>query len=117
LRRGELTRLDVDAFDQSEGTLRIDGRKTGRERWVPLPELAVRCLEAYLPRRHNQLEQIGLIEEQVLLISCGFQPSRSATAYMPFHAASKFRFTAFISFVTALRRTCLRPEFIWLRCP
>ena len=41
------------AFDRTEGTLRIDGRKTGRERCVPLPEMVLRCLEAYLPLRHN----------------------------------------------------------------
>ena len=56
LRRGELERLNVEAFDRIEGTLRIDGRKTGRERCVPLPEMVRRCLEAYLPHRHNQLE-------------------------------------------------------------
>jgi integrase len=49
LGRGELARLNVDAFDRNEGTLRIDGRKTGRERCVPLPEMMLRCLEAYLP--------------------------------------------------------------------
>lgn len=102
LRRGELTRLDVDAFDQSEGTLRIDGRKTGRERCVPLPELAVRCLEAYLPRRHNQLEQTGLIEERALLISRNgkrlstFAVSNgvhaiSRSAQVPIHSLHQFR--------------------------
>jgi integrase/recombinase XerC len=69
LRRGELERLNVDAFDRTAGTLRIDGRKTGRERCVPLPEMVLRCLEAYLPRRHNQLEQAGLLGEQALLVS------------------------------------------------
>lgn len=39
LRRGELARLNVDAFDGNEGTLRIDGRKTGQERCVPLPDM------------------------------------------------------------------------------
>jgi integrase len=34
LRRGELERLDVAAFDRTEATLRIDGRKSGRERCV-----------------------------------------------------------------------------------
>ena len=32
LRRGELERLDLAAFDRGEATLRIDGRKSGRER-------------------------------------------------------------------------------------
>ena len=69
LRRGELERLNVDAFDRAEGTLRIDGRKSGRERCVPLPEMVLRCLEAYLPRRHNQLERGGLLGEQALLVT------------------------------------------------
>lgn len=69
LRRGELERLNVDAFDRTEGTLRIDGRKTGRERCVPLPDVTLRCLEAYLPQRHNLLEQSGRLDEPALLIS------------------------------------------------
>lgn len=39
LRRGEIERLNVDSFDRAEGTLRIDGRKTGRERCVPVPQI------------------------------------------------------------------------------
>jgi integrase/recombinase XerD len=69
LRRGELQRLNLDAFDRTEGTLRIDGRKTGQERCVPLPEMVLRCLEAYLPLRHNQLEEVGLCGECALLVS------------------------------------------------
>ena len=69
LRRGELARLNVDAFDAHEGTLRIDGRKTGQERCIPLPEMVLRCLEVYLPLRHNQLEQVGRIQERALLVS------------------------------------------------
>ncbi len=69
LRRGELERLNLDAFDRIEGILRIDGRKTGRERCVPLPEMVRHCLEAYLPRRHNQLEAAGLLGEPALLVT------------------------------------------------
>jgi integrase len=36
LRRGELERLTVEHFDRMQATLRIDGRKTGRERCVPV---------------------------------------------------------------------------------
>jgi site-specific recombinase XerD len=70
LRRGELERLNLDAFDRGEGTLRIDGRKTGRERCVPLPDMVLRCLEAYLPRRHNQLEAAGSLQEAALFVTC-----------------------------------------------
>jgi len=69
LRRGELERLNMDSFDRTEGTLRIDGRKTGQERCVPLPEMTLRCLEAYLPRRHNQLERAGRLGETALLVT------------------------------------------------
>jgi len=69
LRRGELERLDVGAFDRAEGTLLVDGRKTGRERCVPLPEMVLRCLEAYLPHRHNLLERCALLGEPALLVS------------------------------------------------
>ena len=69
LRRGELVRLDVASWDRTEGILRIDGRKTGRERRVPVPELAYRCLEAYLPARHNHLERVGRVEQRALFVS------------------------------------------------
>jgi integrase/recombinase XerD len=102
LRRGELARLTVDAFDRQEGTLRIDGRKTGQERCVPLPEMVLRCLEAYLPLRHNQLEQVGLVQEAALLVSRygralnGNAISKgvhdiAAVAQVPIHSLHQFR--------------------------
>ncbi len=104
LRRGELARLDIDAYDRTEGTLRIDGRKTGHERCLPLPEMVLRCLEAYLPLRHNQLEQIGLIDEGALLNSrngkrlSSFAISNgvhtiSRSAQVPMHSLHQFRHT------------------------
>jgi site-specific recombinase XerD len=69
LRRGELERLDVEAFDRAEATLRIDGRKSARERCVPVSELVYRCLEGYLPARHNQLERTGELSAPALLVS------------------------------------------------
>ncbi|MGB9331329.1 MAG: tyrosine-type recombinase/integrase [Steroidobacteraceae bacterium] len=69
LRRGELERLNVECFDQAQGTLRIDGRKTGAERCVPLPPVVLQCLEAYLPRRHNVLERNATLGERALLIT------------------------------------------------
>jgi site-specific recombinase XerD len=59
LRRGELERLDLEDWMREEGVLVIDGRKTGRERAVPVSEGMWRCVEAYLPRRHNLLEKVG----------------------------------------------------------
>jgi site-specific recombinase XerD len=102
LRRGEMERLDVDAFDRTEGTLRIDGRKPGRERCVPLPDVTLRCLEAYLPQRHNQLEQRGQLDEPALLVSrngkrlssCAISNGTHAIsrrAQIPFHSIHQFR--------------------------
>jgi site-specific recombinase XerD len=89
LRRGELERLDLDAFDPQQGTLRIDGRKSGCERMVPLPDMVLRCLEAYLPRRHNQLEQWGTLGEQALLLTRNGTRLSSQTISVGIHAISR----------------------------
>lgn len=68
LRRGELERLDLASWDRTDGVLRIDGRKTGRERCVPVPAVVFQCLEAYLPHRHNLLEQVGQLAQPALLV-------------------------------------------------
>jgi site-specific recombinase XerD len=68
LRRGELERLDLDDWNREEGLLRIDGKKTGRGRQVPVGPSAWRCIEAYLPHRHNMLEKTGNVGEQALLV-------------------------------------------------
>lgn len=69
LRRGELERLNLESWNREENLLVIDGRKSGRERTVPLHESVGRCLETYLPYRHNQLEQQGTQGEPALLIN------------------------------------------------
>lgn len=69
LRRGELERLNVSHWDREEGLLRIDGRKTGWERNVILPEVSRACLESYLVQRHNHLEELGRLEEEALLVN------------------------------------------------
>jgi integrase/recombinase XerC len=69
LRRGELERLDLAAYDPMQATLRIDGRKSGRERCVPVSELVYRCLEGYLPARHNLIERSGQLALAALLVS------------------------------------------------
>lgn len=69
IRRGELIRLDLAHWRRDEGLLRVDGRKTGHERLVPLPPLAAQCLEAYLPQRHNLLERLGQRHEPALFVN------------------------------------------------
>jgi site-specific recombinase XerD len=68
LRRGELERLDMSDWDRDAGVLAIDGRKTGRPRKVPVGSGAWRCIEAYLPHRHNVLEKTGHVGEPALLV-------------------------------------------------
>lgn len=68
LRRGELVRLNVEDVCLEEGLVKIDGRKTGRERRVVLPELTLRCLQGYLPKRHNHLESLAAAGEAALLV-------------------------------------------------
>ena len=69
LRRGELERLNLQDWRREELLLAIDGRKTGCERAVPVSEAVARCLEVYLPLRHNLLERRGTVGETALLIN------------------------------------------------
>jgi len=69
LRRGELQRLNVDDWDRDGGVLEIDGRKTGRVRRVAVGAGVWRCIEAYLPHRHNLLEKTQRLEEPALLVN------------------------------------------------
>jgi site-specific recombinase XerD len=69
LRRGELERLDLSDWDSTSSVLKIDGRKTGQERAVPVGEGVWRCIEGYLPHRHNRLESKGRLEETALLVN------------------------------------------------
>lgn len=69
LRRGELERLNLADWQREEGILKIDGRKTGQERSVPVSEGIWRCVEAYLPDRQNMLERRGLCSEPALFLN------------------------------------------------
>lgn len=69
LRRGELQRLNLEDWNRQENLLRIDGRKTGCERSVPLAEGIGRCLEAYVPHRQNQMEGRGTHGETAFLLN------------------------------------------------
>ena len=69
IRRGELSRLDVDDWDRDLGLLQVDGRKTGEQRRVPVPPMVWHCLETYLPQRQNQLERVGSVGESALFVN------------------------------------------------
>jgi len=69
LRRGELERLNVQDWDREQNLLAVDGRKSACERSIALNEPIARCLEAYLPLRHNLLERWNSTAETALLIN------------------------------------------------
>lgn len=69
LRRGEVTRLNVSDWQPSEGLLRADARKTGKQLSLPLVDLVARCIEAYLPERQQYLQELGKSEETALFIN------------------------------------------------
>jgi integrase/recombinase XerD len=68
LRRGELARLELADWDRESGTLKVDGRKTGQERNLPVGPGVWRCVESYLPARHNRLEAAGRLHETAFLV-------------------------------------------------
>jgi len=69
LRRGELERLNVADWNREDGTLRIDGQKTGRERCVPVPRIVYHCIENYLPHRQNHLIKKDRLDQPALFIN------------------------------------------------
>jgi integrase/recombinase XerD len=69
LRRGELERLDLSDWDRENGVLKVDGRKTGQERKVPVGAGVWRRIEAYLPVRQNRLELAGQLDEPAFMVS------------------------------------------------
>jgi site-specific recombinase XerD len=69
IRRGELERLNVSNWNREEGILVVDGRKTGWERNVVLPDISRQCLESYLVHRHNHLEMLKRLDEKALFVS------------------------------------------------
>jgi integrase/recombinase XerD len=89
LRRGELQRLDVEDWRHGDGVLCIDGRKTGRERSVPVPELVYRCIETYLPLRHNRLARLGCVYEPALLVGRDGQRLSEASISLTVHGLAQ----------------------------
>lgn len=69
LRRGEIVGLNLSDWDEATGTLLVYGKKTQRERRVPLPDLCRQCIDAYLPRRHNVLIKTSCCEQSALFVN------------------------------------------------
>jgi site-specific recombinase XerD len=105
VRRGELSRLNVGDWDGREGVLRIDGRKTGVQRIVPVPPLVWRCLESYLPRRQNQLERTGRLGEEALFINKFGRRLSNSSVSRGIHGLAK-RANIPLTSVHQFRHTC-----------
>jgi len=69
LRRGELERLKLISWSCEDRSLTIDGRKTGRERTIPVHQIVVDAIESYLPHRETQLNKAEKSSES-LFVSC-----------------------------------------------
>ena len=68
LRREQLTLLNMESWQPTEGTLILDPQKTGFENKVVVPELTGQCIESYLLARHNHLEKLGIYDQDALLV-------------------------------------------------
>jgi integrase/recombinase XerD len=69
IRNGELERLKLSDWNADSATLTIDGRKNGRQRAVAVGKGVWRCIEAYLPHRHNHLERFDRLGEPALVVN------------------------------------------------
>lgn len=105
LRRGELERLNLDHWKREEGIIQIDGRKTGCERNVPVSEGIGRCLEAYLPLRHNLLEKRGVHREPALFLNRDGRRMRSEQLGLMVHRLAKTAGVPLVS-LHQFRHTC-----------
>ena len=68
-RRMEVIELNLSDWDREEGLLSLNGRKTGWERRLPVPELTARCLEGYLAVREEHLARQGVADETALFVN------------------------------------------------
>ncbi|MCX6997607.1 MAG: tyrosine-type recombinase/integrase [Kiritimatiellaeota bacterium] len=105
LRRGELARLNLADWQREEGLLKIDGRKTGRERSVPVAAGIWRCLEAYLPDRQNMLEQRGVCREPALFLNRRGQRLTAQQLALMVHRLAKTAQVPLVS-LHQFRHTC-----------
>jgi site-specific recombinase XerD len=105
LRRGELSRLRVADWDRESGTLLIDGRKTGRERRVPVPGLTYRCIETLLPLRHNELVRAESPEATEFLVGSDGRPLSAEAISMGVHRLAR-RAGVELASLHQFRHTC-----------
>jgi integrase/recombinase XerD len=80
LRRGEVVALNLSDWEVESGTLLVYGKKTQRERRVPLPDLCRQCMDAYLPRRQNVLAKTSSDEQALFINGRGRRLSKAAVS-------------------------------------
>jgi site-specific recombinase XerD len=105
MRRGEMERLQINSWDRENKLLKIDGQKTGQERQIPLPDVTVKCLEYYLPKRHNVLSKFRRLEEQNLLINSLALPLKGIRIWYMIKNLSKKAGISLVS-LHQFRHTC-----------
>lgn len=105
LRRGELERLNVEDWDREQNLLAVDGRKTACERSIALTEPIARCLEAYLPLRHNLLERWKKVPETALLVNRSGERLSGASVGLLVHRLARKASVPLVS-THQFRHTC-----------
>lgn len=105
LRRGEMERLNISDWNRDDGVLRIDGQKTGVERRVPVSAGVWKCMELYLPARHNVIEKLGRLDEQALFIGRSGRRLRGVEISRIAHCLAKHADVPMVS-MHQFRHTC-----------
>jgi len=77
-RRGELERLCIDDFLETEKYLILDGQKTRQERKILLPPDVYSLISGYLPYRKNALIKGNCSEEKRLFVRSNGAPMQGA---------------------------------------
>lgn len=89
IRRGELARLKLTDWSPSTDIITIDGRKTGMQRNVPVPDLVSQCINSYLPFRYNFLETRQRVNTDTLFVNNEGEPIREDSISNGVHRIAK----------------------------
>ncbi len=89
IRRGELARLRLRDWSPTNNIITIDGRKTGLERNIPVPELVSQCINTYLPYRYNFLETRQRVNTDSLFVNREGVPITEASISSGIHRIAK----------------------------
>ena len=67
IRKSELLSLNIDDWDSSKSILKVYGSKSGKDRIVPVPEVAWSCLQNYILERNNLILKLGLNQKALFV--------------------------------------------------